>query len=47
MNWELHKLRAQFAVLKDVEKVYPTSSIPCVIKQIEARIKHIESTNNE
>ena len=47
MNRELHKLRAQFAVLKDVEKVYPTSSIPCAIKQIEARIKHIESTNNE
>lgn len=47
MNWELHKLRAQFAVLKDVEKVYPTSSIPCAIKQIESRIKHIESTNNE
>jgi len=47
MDWELHKLRAQLSVLRDVEKVYPTASIPCVIKQIEARIKHIESTNNE
>jgi hypothetical protein len=47
MNWELHKLRAQMAVLKDVEQVYPTSSIPCVIKQIESRIKHIESKNKE
>jgi hypothetical protein len=45
MDWELHKLRAQLAVLKDVEKVYPTSSIPNAITQIEARIKHIESRN--
>lgn len=43
MNWELHKLVAQLAVLKDVEQIYPTSSIPCAIKQIQARIKFIES----
>jgi len=47
MDWELHKLRAQVAVLKDVEKTYPTASIPNVIKQMEARIKHIESRNKE
>lgn len=47
MDWELHKLRAQLAVLKDVEKDYPTSSIGNCIIQIEARVKHIESTNKE
>ena len=47
MDWELHKLRAQVAVLKDVEKVYPTSSITNAITQIEARIKEKESRNKE
>lgn len=47
MDWELHRLRAQLAILKDVEKVYPTSSIPCAIRQIESRINHIESTNKD
>jgi len=47
MDWKLHKLRAQLAVLKDVEKDYPTSSIGNCITQIESRIKHIESTNKE
>lgn len=47
MNWNLHKLRAQIAVLKDVMKEYPTSTIECAIKQIESRIKHIESQNKE
>ena len=47
MDWVLHRLRAQLAILKDVEKVYPTSSIPNAATQIEARIKHIESQNKE
>lgn len=47
MNWNFYKLRAQISVLRDVEKIYPTSSIPCAIKQIESRIKYIESQNNE
>lgn len=47
MNWNLHKLRAQVAVLKDVLKEYPTSTISCAITQIESRIKHIESQNKE
>lgn len=47
MDWELHKLRAQLAVLKDVEKTYPTASIPNAITQIEARIKEKESRNKE
>lgn len=47
MDWELHKLRAQVAVLKDVEKTYPRASIPNAITQIEARIKEKESRNKE
>ena len=47
MDWELHKLKAQLSILKDVAEVYPTSSIPNAITQIEARIKHIESRNKE
>ena len=47
MDWELHKLRAQLAVLRDVEKDYPTSSIGNCITQIESRIKYIKSTNKE
>ena len=45
MDWELHRLRAQLAILKDVEKVYPTASIPNAVTQIEAIIKEIESQN--
>jgi hypothetical protein len=45
MDWEYHKLRAQVSVMKDVEKTYPTATISCAIKQMEARIKHIESRN--
>jgi hypothetical protein len=41
-DYELCKLRAQLAVLKDVAEVYPTSSIGNCITQIEARIKEIE-----
>lgn len=47
MDYELHKLRAQVAVLKDVAKIYQTSSIGNCITQIESRIKEIESQNRE
>lgn len=47
MNYELHKLRAQVAVLKDVEKDYPKCSIGNCITQLESRIKEIESQNKE
>ena len=47
MDYELHKLRAQVAVLKDVEKEYPTSTIGNCITQIESRIKEIEKQNME
>jgi hypothetical protein len=47
MDYELHKLRAQVAVLNDVAKVYPTSSIGNCITQIEARIKEMEKQNRE
>lgn len=45
MDYELSKLRAQVAVLKDIERDYPSSSIDNCISQIEARIKQIEITN--
>lgn len=47
MDYELHKLRAQVAVLKDVAEVYPTSSIGNCITQIASRIKEIEKQNKE
>lgn len=47
MDYELHKLRAQVAVLKDVAKVYSTSSIGNCITQIESRIKEVEKQTKE
>jgi len=47
MDYELHKLKAQVAVLKDVEQVYPTSTISNAISQMQARIKEIEKQNKE
>jgi hypothetical protein len=47
MDYELHKLKAQVAVLKDVAKVYPTSTIDNCITQMESRIKEIESQNKK
>jgi len=47
MDYELHKLRAQVAVLNDVAKIYPTSSIGNCITQIESRIKEMEKQNRE
>ena len=43
MDYELHKLRAQVAVLKDVEKEYPMATVSNAISQMQARIKEIES----
>ena len=47
MEYELHKLKAQVAVLKDVEQVYPMATISSAISQIQARIKEIESQTKE
>lgn len=47
MDYELHKLKAQVAVLKDVTVVYPTSTIGNCITQIESRIKEIEKQTKE
>lgn len=47
MDYEYHKLKGQIAVLEDVAKDYPTSSIPNAIAQLKARLKHIESRINE
>lgn len=44
---ELYKLKVQVSVLKDVEQVYPKATISNAISQIQARIKEIESQNNE
>lgn len=41
-NAELSKLRNQLKVLREIEGVYPTSSIGNIIMQIESRIKNIE-----
>ena len=47
MDWEIHRLRAQVAVLEDVAEVYPTCTIDNCITQIESRIKEIEKQAKE
>ena len=47
IDYELHKLKAQVAVWKDVERVYPKSTVSNVISQMQARIKEIESQTKE
>lgn len=42
MDYELHRLKAQVAVLKDIAKEYGTCTITNAIMQLESRIKHIE-----
>ena len=42
-GYEYHKITLQIAILKDVATVYPTSSIPNAIQQLEARLEHIKS----
>lgn len=39
-----YRLKAQVAVLKEVEKDYPYCTISCAIKQLESRINEIEKT---
>ena len=46
-DYELHKLKAQVAVLKDVEQVYPTATISNAISQMQSRIEEIESQTKE
>ena len=45
-DYEYHKLKAQFAILKYVAKEYPTSYVSNAIQQIKSRIKHIEENGN-
>lgn len=45
MDYELHRLKAQVAVLKDIAKEYGTCTITNAIMQLESRIKHIEQNN--
>jgi hypothetical protein len=47
MEYQLNKLKAQIAVLKDVGKEYPSSSISNAIMQMQSRIKEIESQTKE
>lgn len=47
MDYELHKLNAQIAVLRDVEQVYPKATISNAISQMQARINEIEKQNKE
>lgn len=42
-NYEYNKLKAQLAILEDIAKEYPTSSVPNAIQQIKSRIKHIRN----
>jgi len=44
-SYEYYKLKAQLAILEDVAKEYPTSSVPNAIQQIKSRIKHIEQND--
>lgn len=45
-GYTYHKLKAQLAILLDVEKEYPTATISNAIQQIKLRIKNIEENGN-
>lgn len=45
-DYEYHKLNAQLAILKDVEKTYPTSTIQNAITQIAARIEEAKKQSD-
>ena len=47
MDYEFHKIKGQIAVLEDVVKEYPTSSVPNALMQLKSRLKHIESRINK
>ena len=42
-DYDYNKLKAQLAILRDVEKDYPTATIFSAIVQIEARVKLYET----
>jgi len=46
-DYDYHRLKAQLAILQDVAKDYPTSSISNAITQIEARIKFFEAKQEQ
>ena len=41
------KLKEQLHVLRDIQKIYPMSSIDNVIQQIESRVKFYEKEKKE
>lgn len=47
MDYQLSRLKAQIAVLKDVATEYPNASISNAIVQIQSRINEIESQTKE
>ena len=46
-DYEYHKLKAQLAILMDVAKEYPASTIANAINQIKARIRLYESKQEQ
>lgn len=42
MDYIIHRLNAQIAILKDVEKDYPTSSINNIIMQLTGRLNFLK-----
>jgi hypothetical protein len=46
-NYDYHRLKVQLAILQDVAKDYPTSSISNAMSQIEARIKLFEAKRQQ
>lgn len=41
-DYQYHKLKLQAAMLNDILREYPTSSVANALTQITSRIKHIE-----
>lgn len=46
-TYEYHKIASQLAILKDVATIYPTSSIPNAIRQLESRLEFVKSNLNK
>ena len=47
MNYQLHKLKAWLAVLKDVAEEYSGRTLDNIIDNIEARVKDAERRQEE
>ncbi len=47
MNYQLHKLKAWLAVLKDVAEEYSGRTIDNVIQNIQDRVEYAERRENE